>query len=91
MEETNITREYSNILLFKTNTTSKEQIKILSWKNNFKNTKTQVTSQQNIIIKYVACCIYISRHLKYIKHDGRIKKGGSIENNWSLIIYLNLT
>ncbi len=50
---------------------------------NFKNTKTQVTSQQSIIIKYATCCIYISRHLKYIKHDGGIKKGGSIEKKIS--------
>jgi len=59
----------------------KNKLKICHGKNNFKNTKTQVTSQQSIIIKYVACCIYINRHLKYIKHDGGINKGGSIENN----------
>lgn len=69
----------------------KNKQKICHGKDDFKSIKTQVISQQSIIIKYASCCIYISQHLKYIKHDGGKKKGVSIENNWSLIIYLNLT
>jgi hypothetical protein len=52
VEETNITREYSNIQLFKTNTTSKEQTKNLSWKKQlqkYKNSSYFTTKYNNQI------------------------------------------
>jgi hypothetical protein len=52
----------------------KNKLKICHGKNNFKNTKTQVTSQQSIIIKYVACCVTKKGGIQRNREDTTLTK-----------------